>query len=140
MYPERLTIAPTRRSPWIVFEQGRIFVMGRSIIENPSKFYEPGLRWLYGFSKEWSGKTKIDLGFEYINTGSIKWLYILLQELSKREELSENTLVKWYYEQGDDDMCELGFILQSLVECHFSIIEVDEMNSKLYEDLMSGND
>jgi hypothetical protein len=140
MYPERLTIAPTRRLPWIVFEQGRIFVMGRSIIENPSKFYESGLRWLYSFSKEWSGKTKIDLGFEYINTGSIKWLYLLLQGLSKRKELSENTLVKWYYEQGDDDMYELGFILQSLVECHFSIIEVDEMNSKLYEDLMSGND
>lgn len=113
--------------------------MGRSIIENPSKFYEPGLRWLYDFSKEWSGKTKIDLGFEYINTGSIKWLYILLQEMSKRKELSENASVTWYYEQGDDDMCELGFILQSLVVCPFSIIEVYEMNNKLYEDLLSGN-
>jgi hypothetical protein len=137
MYPEKYNIEPTRRSPWIVFEPGRIFMMGRSIIENPSAFYEPGLKWVSSFTKSWTGKTKIDLGFEYINTGSIKWLYILLRELSEISCMSENTAITWYYEKDDEDMCELGFILQSLVDCTFTLIEVDEMNSKMYGNFLS---
>jgi hypothetical protein len=139
MYPERLIIEPTKRSPWIVLEPGRIFIMGRSIIENPSVFYEPGLRWLGDYSKVWTGKTKIVLGFEYINTGSMKWLYILLKQMAEIREMSENAIISWYYEQGDDDMCELGFILRSLVECPFSIVEVDEMNHKLYKEFLVNN-
>jgi hypothetical protein len=136
MYPEKLNIESTKRSPWIVLEPGRIFIMGRSIIENPSTFYEPGLKWISDFTKRWERKTKIDLGFEYINTGSIKWLYILLKELSEIKGMSEETSINWYYEQGDDDMCELGFILRSLVDCPFKIIEVDEMNDCLYKSLL----
>jgi len=139
MYPDKLIIEPTKRSPWIVMEPGRIFIMGRSIIENPSVFYEPGLRWLADYSKTWAGKTKIDLGFEYINTGSMKWLYILLKQMAEIREMSENAVITWYYEQGDDDMCELGFILRSLVECPFTIVEVDEMNNKLYKDFLANN-
>jgi hypothetical protein len=111
--------------------------MGRSIIENPSAFYEPGLTWVSDFAKSWTGKTKIYFGFEYINTGSIKWLYIFLRQLAEIREISENAIITWYYEQGDDDMCELGFILRSLVECPFTIVEVDEMNQKQYEDILA---
>ena len=121
-----------------MFEPGRIFVMGRSIIENPQAFYEPGLNWVTSFTKEWSGKTKIDLGFEYINTGSIKWLYILLRQLSEIKDMAENARITWYYEQGDEDMCELGCILRSLVNCPFRIIEVDEMNDNLYKNFLTG--
>jgi len=139
MYPERLIIEPTKRSPWIVLEPGRIFIMGRSIIENPSVFYEPGLRWLSAYSKSWTGKTRIDFGFEYINTGSMKWLYILLKQMSEIREMSENAIITWYYERGDEDMSELGFILRSLFECPFTIVEVYEMNKKLYEDFLANN-
>lgn len=138
MYPEKLNIEPTKRSPWIIFEPGRIFVMGRSIIENPDVFYEPGLNWVNSFTKSWSGITKIDLGFEYINTGSIKWLYILLRQLSAIKDMAENARITWYYEQGDDDMLELGNILKSLVNCPFKIVEVEEMNDNIYKNFLSG--
>jgi len=111
--------------------------MGRSIIENPSAFYKPVLSWISDYSKSWKGKTKIDLGFEYINTGSTKWLYLLLRELSGINGISENAIITWYYEEGDEDMRELGFILRSLVNCQFTIMEVNSMNDKVYEDLLS---
>jgi len=136
MYPEKVYIEPTKRSPWIVLEPGRIFIMGRSIIENPSIFYEQGLSWITDFVKSWTGSTKIDLGFDYINTGSIKWLYIFLKELSGTKSIAENAEITWYYEEGDEDMCELGIIIRSLVGCPFKIIEVEEMNDKLYEDFL----
>ena len=137
MYPEKVYIEPTKRSPWIVLEPGRILIMGRSIIENPSIFYEPGLSWISDFANSWSDKTTIDLGFEYINTGSIKWLYIFLKQLTGSKKISENAKVTWYYEEGDEDMCELGSIIRSLVECPFNIVEVDEMNDRFYEDFLS---
>lgn len=111
--------------------------MGRSIIENPSQFYEPALSWVKSFAKEWTGRTKIELGFEYINTGSTKWLYILIRELSELHNIPENLEISWYYEKGDEDMRDLGNILKSLVECQFEMIEVDNMNGRLYRNLMS---
>ncbi len=135
MYPDRLNIEPTKRSPWVVLDEEKLFIMGRSIIENPGVFYEPVYRWLSERSSGKRGKIKIDLGFDYVNTGSIKWLYILLRDLSEKICMFENIRITWYYELGDDDMCELGFILRSLVDCPFTIIEVEEMNQDLYDEL-----
>jgi hypothetical protein len=50
-----------------------------------------------------------------------------------------NASLTWYYELGDEDMCELGFILRSLVECPFVIVEVDEMNIARYERLLTSS-
>lgn len=137
MYPEKLNIDPTKRTPWIVLESERIVVMGRSIVDNPSVYYEPGLSWVADFTKIWTGKTKIHMGFEFINTGSIKWLYILLRKFSEIQGMAERVSINWYYEHGDDDMCELGFILRSLVECPFTFIEVKEMTNSLYREMIS---
>ncbi|HOU02579.1 MAG TPA: DUF1987 domain-containing protein [Bacteroidales bacterium] len=135
MYPDTLKIKQTRRSPKVVMNNERIFIMGRSIIENPSTFYEPVINWIREFSKSWTGKTKIDLGFEYINTGSTKWLYIILRELSAKRQLAENVEIRWHFERGDEDMCELGLIIRSLVNCPFSFIEVNSMNDRFYEEV-----
>jgi hypothetical protein len=60
-----------------------------------------------------------------------------LKELAEMKELSDRAAVTWYYERGDEDMCELGFILRSLVECPFIVVEVDEMNKARYESILS---
>jgi len=138
MVPERLDIKPTKRSPRVLFEPGRLLVMGRSIIENPSVFYEPALRWISGMADKWMANTKIELGFEYVNTGSIKWLYLLLRRLAEISVFACNGSITWYYERGDYDMCELGYILKSLVECPFRIVEINEMNEENYGNLLAG--
>jgi hypothetical protein len=137
MVPERLDIKPTKRSPRVFFEPGRLFIMGRSIIENPSVFYDPALNWISGMSDSWKPDTKIVFGFEYINTGSTKWLYLLMKKLAKIREFSCSGSITWYYEYGDYDMCELGYMLKSLVECPFRIVEMNEMNEDNIEKLLT---
>lgn len=132
MYPEKLYIEPTKRSPWVVLEKERIFIMGRSIIENPGVFYGPVQCWAAKRAKDNPGTIRIDLGFDYVNTGSVKYLYIFLRDISEMTCKFENAFINWYYERGDEDMRELGFILRSLVECPFAIIEVINMNRTLY--------
>jgi hypothetical protein len=137
MYPENFKHNPTKRTPWIVLEPGRIFIMGRSIPENPNEFYRPVQDWISKYALEYEETSTIELGFEYINTSSIKWIFTILKELSEMKDISDNTSVKWYYERGDEDMCELGFILRSLVECSFVVVEVDQMNKSRYEKILS---
>jgi SiaC family regulatory phosphoprotein len=137
MYPATFKNNPTKRTPWIIMEPGRIFIMGRSIPENPNDFYRPIQEWVSMYAQNYEEKSKIELGFEYINTSSIKWIFTILKELSEMKEIVKNASVTWYFEHGDEDICELGFILRSLVECPFIVVEVDEMNKARYEKILS---
>jgi hypothetical protein len=111
--------------------------MGRSIPENPAVFYSPVREWISKYAQDCTGKSKIEFGFEYINTTSIKWIFTILRELSEIKEIVKNAEITWYYEHGDEDMSELGFILRSLVECPFLVVEVDTMNKEKYEAIYS---
>ncbi len=128
-----MIIEPTKKTPRVILEPGKIFIMGRSILENPNEFYRPVYEWIADYNPESDNITNIMLGFEFINTTSIKWVYSLLKELSQLPNMSLRIKISWYYEQGDEDMCDLGLILRSLVDCPFSIIEVDEMQKQKYE-------
>jgi hypothetical protein len=138
MYPEKYINELSKRTPWIILEPGRIFVMGRSIPENPGDFYRNVQAWISEYSKKYRGKTKISLGFEYINTASMKWIYTILRELSQVNEIAYNATITWYYEKGDEDMKELGFILKSLVVSPFTMIEVEEMDKEIYDMILAG--
>jgi len=137
MYPDDLHIEPTRRTPWVVLDSTRIFIMGRSIVENPGQFYELVHRRVSEHVKKSGEKIKVEMGFDYINTGSVKWLYILLKELSETYDLSGKVSVVWYYEEGDEDMHELGRIIKSLLDCPFRMVQVEYMNDDLYSRLLS---
>lgn len=139
MYPDKFKNKPTKRTPWIILEPGKIFIMGRSIPDNPGEFYRPVHEWISKYAHNNIEKTKIEVGFEYINTSSTKWIYTILKDISEMRELDINASVTWYYELGDEDMCELGFILRSLVECPFVLVEVEEMNIARYEKILSGS-
>jgi len=137
MYPENFKQEPTRRTPWIILEPGRVFIMGRSIPDSPGEFYRPIHEWISMYTRNYSEKSKIEIGFEYINTSSTKWIFTILKELAEIKNITNNAKVIWYYEQGDEDMCELGFILRSLVECPFVVVEVNEMNIARYKKILA---
>ena len=122
-----LNLEPTKKTPWIILEPGRVIILGRSILENPAEFYRPVHEWVEKYAKESSNMTTIQLGFEFINTTSIKWVHAILKELAKIPDMSLRAKISWYYEEGDEDMSDLGFILRSLVNCPFAIIEVEDL-------------
>lgn len=118
---------PTRRTPAIYLEPGRIVVIGRSISENPGEIYRPAYEWIKAYFRRDHIATKVEFGFEYINTSSTKWIYNIIKEIADSGDIGNDTRIIWYYEKGDEDMCELGFILSSLVECPFTVAEVAEL-------------
>ncbi len=139
-YTEQLVREPSKRTPWIILEPGKIFIMGRSIPDNPGEFYRPVYDWIADYVQNYEGRSKIEFGFEYINTTSTKWIFSILKLISEIKDIEEKARVIWYYEHGDEDMGELGFILRSLVECSFVVVEVGEMNKTSYQRILSSLD
>ena len=124
---KRYVAEQTKRTPRVILEPGRLFIVGRSIPENPGEFYRPVFDWISKYVQACNQRTGIELGFEYINTSSTKWIYNIIKEISGMKDLVENVTICWYYDASDEDMCELGFILKSLVDCPFYVIESEVM-------------
>ncbi len=123
----KYSVAPTKRTPGILLERGRIVFEGRSITENTGEVYRPVYEWISKYVQLYREETQIEFGFEYINTSSTKWIFNIIKEIAKMEDIESYARILWYYEQGDDDMCELGMILKSLTDCPFFIIETAGM-------------
>lgn len=135
-YPAKQVMEPTKRSPWVVLEPGRVLIFGRSILENPGEFYRPVHERISKYVLHGDTKTKIEFGFEYINTSSTKWIYAIFLKLSEIKDLVERAKIVWYYEQGDEDMCDLGYIFKSVVDCPFFVVEVDGISKKSYKQVV----
>jgi hypothetical protein len=127
MSPDSLILEPTKKTPSVTLEPGKIIILGRSILENPADLYRPVHEWVIRYIEKDISMTVIQLGFEFINTTSIKWVYAILKELARIPDMPNRAKISWIYEEGDEDMCDLGFILRSLVDCPFSIIEVEDI-------------
>lgn len=129
-----LIIDQTKKTPGIVLEAGRILIRGRSISENPGEFYRQIHEWIINYTSECEQMTNVHLGFEFINTTSIKWVFAILKELNRIPDIDHRAKISWYYETGDEDMLDLGFILRSLVSCPFHIIEIEDIDKQNFDE------
>ena len=120
------SLEPTRRTPAIWLEPGRLVILGRSISENPSKIYRPVYEWIREYFSKNRCETSVELGFEYINTSSSKWVFNILKVIGDEFDQDKIIRISWHYEYGDDDMLELGKIFESLVKRPFNFIESKE--------------
>lgn len=124
---DSLRLENTSKSPSVNLISGLIEIKGRSIPENPKKFYKPIYDWIkkYGINPE--PVTTINLNFEYIDTSSSKWVLDLLRLLDDINGKSNTEIkVNWYYEEGDYDMFDLGMHLKSFINIDFEFIETEE--------------
>ncbi|HOK99392.1 MAG: DUF1987 domain-containing protein [Bacteroidales bacterium] len=121
---EDLYIEATKKTPEIrASRKGNIHILGRSIPEDPMKFYEPLSRWLTEYSKNPAPETEVCVQLEYFNSGTSKILLTLLRQLVELKPRSD-VRIKWCYESGDDDIYERGDYFASLLETDFEFIEI----------------
>jgi hypothetical protein len=119
-----LFIRPTRKTPEVYFGEGRFLIEGRSIPENPGEFYRPIYDWFLSRLHSGEEKPLLEFAFDYINTASAKWIFLILRDLTVE---GKSFKLMWYHEKGDDDMLELGEMMTNLLGCQFIAIEVDEI-------------
>lgn len=105
---ETLKIEATDRSPQILLdaEQGYIMLKGISDQEDAVATYFPVIQWLDSYKNNPQPHTKVELDFQYYNTASAKSLFEVLKRISKLQGEENTVEVKWYHEEGDENMLD----------------------------------
>ena len=125
---ENLVIEPSNKTPKITFNHatGILEIAGRSIPENSVDFYKPVLDWLDNYNESPQPKTEFVFKLEYFNTSSSKCLLDIFRKLEKLKENGNNTIVKWYFDEDDEDMEESGEDFQEIIDVPFQMIELKD--------------
>jgi hypothetical protein len=90
---------------------GLIKISGRALPENAYDFFHPIISWVKEFSSE---EITIEINLEYFNTAVSKQLYDFLRTIDENPHTSK-IILKWFYEEGDDEILESGEIYEELL-------------------------
>lgn len=122
---DKLLITPTPGTPAVDFtaSTGKMILEGRSIPENPEAFYSQLIGWLAGYYVDPAEITEFELKFEYLNSGSTKFVMEMLRQVRENTLKGHKSVLKWYYEEEDESIHELGAHFMESLDLPMEIIE-----------------
>lgn len=105
----KISINSTGKTPAIALDpaKGIFCISGRSIPENALDFFEPIIEGFEVFLQGMPKHTVIEIKITHINTSSYNQLLDLLK-IAEEYKIGCNLdiVVRWYYEEDDEDMYE----------------------------------
>lgn len=129
-------IEATAKSPKVILDiEKNIFqIEGNSRPENVRDFYYPILDTLKEYFETLLQRKlqenfeefpiKFNFKLEYFNSSSAKFLSDILVIIRKYADLGFNIKVYWYFDEGDDDMKEVGEDFSDMITYPFNYIMV----------------
>lgn len=129
---EKLIIEATVNSPRIVLdpEEKKFEFSGESRPENVRNFYLPVLEWLEKYARKQSDLDEPErtpaldclFDFEYFNSTSAKYILDIFKSLNTLHSLGINLDIKWFYEEDDEDMLEVGEEMSRMSKLKFEYV------------------
>lgn len=123
-----LDIKATLKTPKVSvnFDEGTILLAGISIPEDPYAFYLPVNDKIREYLNSPLETTILEFKLEYFNTSSTLVIRNLIRDLTQ-SNADTKLIVKWYFEEYDEDMKEAGDEFRMLFKgTQFELIEVKE--------------
>jgi len=109
---ENLIIEGSGTLPSVEFQtNGLLKLNGRALPENAYNFFNPLITWVTEFAIE---ELNVEINLEYFNTAVSKQLYDFLKAVESNNNFGKINL-KWFYEDGDDEILESGEIYEELL-------------------------
>lgn len=130
---DKFFLNKTSKSPFISLEKGLFQFSGRSIPEDAKRIFKPVVDWLKTYHPGNESKTIVNFNFDYLDTSSSKCVFDILKVLDVLYEKGHEIVINWYYEEGDDDMLDLGIHLKSFVKAPFNFIENEQSIGEMEE-------
>jgi len=124
-----LTIEATVKTPKIDFNSnsGLISISGISIPEDPQEFFTPLDEELKKYINSPVKSTNLEFKLEYFNTSTTLIIRNLIRQLRGISDKT-NLIVKWYFENDDEDMEEAGDEFRILFkDIDFKVIGVEKL-------------
>lgn len=126
---DNLIIEGKLNTPSINFHasNGLLKIIGRSIPENPIKFYQPIENWIEKYILTKPSKITFQVHLDYLNTHSTECVLILMKRIESYYKTSKTDVkIIWNFDEDDEDMDDLGKDLSTLISIPFEYIEVIE--------------
>ena len=122
---EDLYLKKTANSPEVEFigDTGELLLEGRSIPEDPGEFFEGLIEWINEYFLSPARKTVMSIRLEYINSGSSKYMLEVLRIMKINFDNGRDIQIKWYFEEGDESIEELGLHYEQTIQIPFEHIE-----------------
>ena len=116
MVADAVHILPTEKSPEVYLNpEGTIHMKGRGAIVNRAEFPDQVFEWIDLYVNNPAEVTYVIIDFEYLNSYSTTTLFSVLKKISRVMLKSKKLIIKWYYEEDDEDILERGeYIAASL--------------------------
>jgi len=107
------------------FNTSILSLFGRSIPENPLKFYQPIETWIGKFIETNPSSITLEIYLDYLNTHSTECVLILMKKIESYYQSSKSDIkILWKFDEDDEDMEELGKDLSTLISIPFEYKEV----------------
>ncbi len=121
-----LIVKATAKTPDIHLEPGKVFVIsGRSIPEDPEEIFRSVISWIKEyFEKDPDQESILEFKLEYVNSGSSKYLLELLRKIKGFLDQGRKIKIRWFYEEEDEAILELGQHYQGSLNIPIELIPV----------------
>jgi hypothetical protein len=126
MKPEVLRIEKEQKTPFIELDpfEGVLTIEGRSIPEDPEAFYNNVYTNMLEYYKAPRKLTTFNFQFEYINSGSSKFILKFFLLIKQQYDAGNDCVVNWHYEEDDENILDLGRHYKNTFKLPFKFIEI----------------
>ncbi|HEY5124060.1 MAG TPA: SiaC family regulatory phosphoprotein [Ignavibacteria bacterium] len=123
MITGEIHILPTDNTPEFHFRpEGIITIRGRGLFENTTEVIDHIMIWIDEYLINPAEITYVNISFEYLNSFSTTILVTILRKLTQVILQSEKLVIRWYYEEDDEDILERGEYISSTFDIPINFI------------------
>jgi hypothetical protein len=121
---DKLLIEKTKNTPNVKIDvpEGIFEIKGPSYSEDVTNIYDPIIGWIEKNMAELDKDLVCELYFDVLNSVSHKKIFQILIKLNGFYQNGKKIKVKWYYDEDDEDILEMGEDLKELIELPFELL------------------
>jgi hypothetical protein len=120
-------ILGTAKTPEIILSpDGIIIIKGRWMMENGDNFSKILSDWYDTNIFNLPEVTAVNVFLEYFCSLNLVILITLLRKMLGGKLMQKELTINWYYEEGDEDILDMGKYISSLLRAPFNFIMVSE--------------
>ncbi len=103
---------------------GVLELKGVSCEEDPKPFYQRLKDWVQEYLHQPAVRTEFSVRLKYFNTSSARCLFELMEQLTALSKTGKELVIRWYYEEGDEDMEDSVKMFEELIHHKIELIPV----------------
>jgi len=130
MIIDEVHILPTDKTPEVFLNpDGNIKIKGRGVVVTLTEVPTQIMNWIDSYLISPAEITTVIIAFDYLNSYCTVVLISILKKISQVKQQSKKLIIKWYYEDLEDDIFNQGEYISSTLYIPFEFIMTDNITN-----------